>query len=197
MKGSTASLFCWPALFQCPSATTFQTMVAGYRGVPTVSVDSKKLEHECRMIYAGLSFIGLGRRDDCVPTFWLLLCFDVALHPDSRSWGHLQAEACIQPPPKCTEISLVRSASLGCALASMEPEKGPLIDSCPLKKALCQVACSSSGVQPVTFTRVYPDPTRTHNAGPKTCKQTPQGLFLHVIGSHHIHTHTILLRRRG
>ena len=38
------------------------------------TVDSKKLEHGCRMIYAGVtSFFGLGLEDGCVPTFWLFL----------------------------------------------------------------------------------------------------------------------------
>ena len=37
-------------------------------------VDSKKLEHGCRMIHAGFpSFCGLGLEDGHVPTFWNLL----------------------------------------------------------------------------------------------------------------------------
>ena len=37
-------------------------------------VDSKMLEHGCRVIYAGFpSFFGLGLEDGHVPTFWLLL----------------------------------------------------------------------------------------------------------------------------
>ena len=37
-------------------------------------LDSKKLEHGCRMMYAGVpSFFGLGLEDGPVPTFWPLL----------------------------------------------------------------------------------------------------------------------------
>ena len=37
-------------------------------------IDSKKLEHGCWMIHAGLpSSFGLGLEDGHVPTFWLLL----------------------------------------------------------------------------------------------------------------------------
>ena len=39
-----------------------------------LTVDSKKLEHGCRMIHAGVpSFCGLRLEDDHVPTLWLLL----------------------------------------------------------------------------------------------------------------------------
>ena len=42
------------------------------RGGPTV--DSTKLEHRCRMVYAGfLSFFGLGLEGGHVETFWVLL----------------------------------------------------------------------------------------------------------------------------
>ena len=38
-------------------------------------VDSKKLEHGCRMMCVGLpSFFGSGLPDGHVPTFWLSLC---------------------------------------------------------------------------------------------------------------------------
>ena len=38
------------------------------------TVDSNKLEHGCRLIYAGIpSLFGLGLQDGHVPTFWLLL----------------------------------------------------------------------------------------------------------------------------
>ena len=37
-------------------------------------VDSRKLEHACRVLYAGCpSFFGVGLEDGHVPTFWLLL----------------------------------------------------------------------------------------------------------------------------
>ena len=40
----------------------------------TLTVDSKKLEHGCRMIFAGLPpFCRLGLEDGHVPTFWFLL----------------------------------------------------------------------------------------------------------------------------
>ena len=39
-------------------------------------VDSKKLEHGCRMVYADCpSFLGLGLEVGHVPNFWLLLYF--------------------------------------------------------------------------------------------------------------------------
>ena len=39
-----------------------------------LTVDSKKLEHARRVIYAGFpSLLGLGLEDGHVPTFWLLL----------------------------------------------------------------------------------------------------------------------------
>ena len=39
-----------------------------------LTADSKRLEHGCRMTYAGFtSFFGLGSVDGRVPTFWLLL----------------------------------------------------------------------------------------------------------------------------
>ena len=38
------------------------------------NIDSKKLEHGCRMIYAvASSFFGLSLEDGDVPTFWLPL----------------------------------------------------------------------------------------------------------------------------
>ena len=38
------------------------------------TVDSKELEHGCRLIYAGIpSFFVLGLEDGHVPTFWLLV----------------------------------------------------------------------------------------------------------------------------
>ena len=40
----------------------------------TYTVDSKQLEHGCRMVYAGFpSFFGLGLEEGHVPTLWPLL----------------------------------------------------------------------------------------------------------------------------
>ena len=60
----------WPRLSRGPSCEK----KAGARYGVGNTVDSQKLEHGCRMIYAGVpSFFGLGLEDGHVPTFWLLL----------------------------------------------------------------------------------------------------------------------------
>ena len=41
------------------------------------TVDSNKLEHGCRMIYAVPSFLGLGLKHGRVPTSWLQLQSDL------------------------------------------------------------------------------------------------------------------------
>ena len=43
-------------------------------GMEANTVDSNKLEHACKVIYAGFpSFFGLGLEDGHLPTFWILL----------------------------------------------------------------------------------------------------------------------------
>ena len=50
------------------ASTTLKPLVSSYSRL------EKKLEHGCRMIYAGFpSFFGLGSEDRYAPTFWLLL----------------------------------------------------------------------------------------------------------------------------
>ena len=49
------------------------------------TVDSEKLEHGWRMIYAGFPFFVLGSQDGHIPTFWLLLQGDAHPAPDRDS----------------------------------------------------------------------------------------------------------------
>ena len=65
--------------FRSPEEAEAETSGGG-RGPPAsqgffyLTVDSKKLEHGCRLIYAGFpSIFGLGLGNCHVPTFWLLL----------------------------------------------------------------------------------------------------------------------------
>ena len=73
------------------------------------TVDSKKLEHGCRVIYAGLPFLVLARKDGHVPTFWLLLqgshCLSRCHEPRTRRRKSHRASANSMECGTCSTVS--------------------------------------------------------------------------------------------